>query len=159
MKGEILMTANNEKRKSVKKDLISICNFICDNYMELKSEFNAVEELLQVAETCGIAYKEKNMVAMHLKNVEKGYKYMKLEALFKMVKNVNKASYMEFVQNVDFLNIFDVLIKQNNEGAFVPFVWEVQRKQKHIEYQIERIVHAKSMNKKVAILKGMMAYC
>lgn len=152
------MMSNNEKRKSVKKDLISICNFICDNYTALKSEFEAIEELLQVAETCGIAYKEKNMIVMHLKSVKKGYKYMKLEELLKMVKDLSKTAYLEFVQNIDFLNIFDVLTKQNDEIAYVPFVWDVQKKQRHIVYQIERIVNAKSMNKKVAILKGMMAY-
>lgn len=139
--------------------LAAICLDICSNYEKLMEEFKQIEEILSTAEICGVAYLKRNMVAMHLRS------YLKADITFETLKSildklnlVSENAGTEFVQNVDFLNICNAILDENTKENVVPFVWDAKKVMHYLLYQLGRIKTAEKIEKKVSILKGMIAY-
>ena len=141
------------------KKLAAVCLDICSNYEKLMEEFKQIEEILSTAEICGVAYLKRNMVAMHLRS------YLKADITFETLKSiVDKLNLIsenagnEFVQNVDFLNICNAILTENIKENVVPYVWDVKKVMHYLLYPLGRIKTAEKIEKKVSILKGMIAY-
>jgi len=144
---------HNEWRK-----LADICSFICDNYVDIKEELEQIKQFLDMAEICGAAYLQRSMVSMHIRNYNNKRELIKLTILLNKLENFKKGSSVEFCQNVDFLHIDTVVLKENEKENVVRFVWDVKKVFHYILYQLGRIKNEKNTYKQVAILKGMIAY-
>lgn len=147
---------NFEEKRDVR--FINICDFICDNYSSLKKEFTDIMNLLIMAEGYVAAYLKKKMAASHFKVTGWKCDTRVLSFLLDQVETLKEGARIEFVQQVDFINIFDVISREIlSENAFV-FIVSTKKKLDYMIYELDRLVSTEDKQKQVAILKGMIAY-
>lgn len=147
------------KDKAIERaNFADVCNYISRNYSELKKEFKEINEMLNVAESFSLAYLDRRFMKAHFKAVVKKHKMHTIELLLSKLEKVKKTAAEEFFQEVDVVNLYDKIIMEMRAGDIVPFVWRTKEKIKYVTYSVERIVNAEGIDKKIAILKGMIAY-
>ena len=152
-----------DKRSKVEEfivmdNLMQICNFICSNYQKLQKEFSEISNILNIADSCSVAYLDINFVKMHMRGYKTSLKLEVLGEIVSRIADIEKGLENEFLQNVNFLNIVEEIFSKKDRGEIVVFVWEAKKILKHIIYEIDRINSNADEKKKVAILKGMIAY-
>ena len=140
------------------KELSNICMIICENYEKLKAEFEQINRILKSAEVCGTAYRERSMIGMHIRSTEPKSSPEILKLIIDNLESVKQGAGLEFVQYIDLLNIYDVILEKDTKENIVEFVWQVKKIVQDIIYQLSRIKNENNNCKKVAILKGMIAY-
>lgn len=153
-----VMRLDVEREKKVHDKLLSVCNEICSNYETLRMEFANMSSLLKKIQGYAAAYSEMRLVKMHLDSCQNEVEFNVLKSILNALENVKKGSKEEFLQNIDFLNILEQVFCKENSTELIVFVWEAKKSLSNIIYQIDRIMNCSNPEKKVAVLKGMIAY-
>ena len=138
--------------------LAEICSLICFYYERLTKELSAVNKFFGMVEKCSSAYSDRHMVETSIKKSTIKIKPDTLKTISKELETVQKGAGNEFSQGINFGNIKNSIPIENLKENIVIFVWNQKKKLQYISYQLYRIVNAENMHKKVAILKGMIAY-
>ena len=146
------------RESDVSQKLLQICNMICSSYTELQKEFSDISNILNITESAAVAYSNTRHIKMHMKSYEENLDLNLLKQILKKLEEIKAGSKEEFLGNIDFLNILVEIFDKKDMGEIIAFVWEAKKKLKYIVYEIDRINNTEDENKKVAILKGMIAY-
>jgi len=145
-------------KKNMEDEFLRLCKYICLNYEMLKNEFAEINNVLRRTRVYAIAYSQIDFVKLHLNEYNSVLKLELLNEVSLRLEKIKQGSKEEFLQNINFLNLMEEIFSKKSVGDIISFIWKAQNSLDYIVYEIERINNAEDVNKKIAILKGMIAY-
>jgi len=135
-----------------------ICANIEASYNMLVREISEIDNVLKSLECYAIAYKDTNMIKSSIKNLNINYSYINLKKLVDDLETLKCNSKTEVFRGVNLYKIHEEVLSKKNRRDMVILVWESKKILQNISYQLERINNSNCTQKKISILKGMIAY-
>ncbi len=151
---ELKVKASND----VTNRLMDICKYICKYYEEIKNEILQLSNSLELARECVVSYDDISIAKMNFVNYDEKLESEYLITIITSLQKIDEEFSKEFMQGVDFFNLGEQIFINDNRAQITNFISDSKRTMQYILYQIDRIYKAKTNTKKLAILKGMIAY-
>ena len=135
-----------------------ICANIEASYNMLVREISEIDNVLKSLECYAIAYKDTNVIKSSIKNLNINYSYINLKKIVDALEMVKSNSKEELFRGTNLYKIHEEVLLKDNRGEMLIFIWEAKKTLQNISYQLERINNSNCTQKKISILKGMIAY-
>lgn len=143
---------------NVNQQFIEICNIICNNYSILEKELGRLKNQIDMIENCLMAYSDRSFIKLHLDANKESFECDILTEILGKIEEIKEGSKKEFLQDIDLMNIVEEVLKISNTFDLILYIWKAKNVLSYIKFQMERISNAAVPFKRVAILKGMIAY-
>lgn len=142
-----------------KEKLSKVCNMICKNYDELELELLRITDFLsnlkELVENYGDA--ENEIISMQMRYNESLNNAKTVRRIVEEIATINQNAVIEIFDGIDLFEILNLVTNMKSRSERLLLVWKATNMLNDIKYQIKRISVAEDDEKKVTILRGMIA--
>ena len=144
--------------KDINQQFIEIGDVICNNYSSLQKELGRLKNVIETLESYVISYSDNNFIKSHLNANIESFEYNILNDILDKLEDIKELAIKEFLHDIDLMNIVEEVLKITNKFDMILYIWKAKNVLSYIKFQMGRISNTAIPFKRVAILKGMIAY-